>query len=87
MELFGSGNGSRFRHRFGIDPNATVIGHVGRLAAEKNLEYLADGGGPIPGGSSDAVFLVVGSGMRRSRCAASFDDPRRAAAGDHGRRN
>jgi glycosyltransferase involved in cell wall biosynthesis len=62
LELYGSGNGARFRRRYGIDPNATVIGHVGRLAAEKNLDYLATAVGRYLADHAAAVFLVVGSG-------------------------
>ena len=80
MELYGSGNGSRFRHRFGIDPNATVIGHVGRLAAEKNLDYLATAVGRFLADHPTAVFLVVGSGdaaesMQRNSSRTHFKIP------------
>jgi glycosyltransferase involved in cell wall biosynthesis len=62
LGLFGSGSGERFRHRHDIDQNATVIGHVGRLAAEKNLDYLATAVGRYLADHPNAVFLVVGSG-------------------------
>jgi glycosyltransferase involved in cell wall biosynthesis len=62
LELFGSGRGERFRQSHDIDQNATVIGHVGRLAAEKNLDYLATAVGRYLADHPAAVFLVVGSG-------------------------
>jgi glycosyltransferase involved in cell wall biosynthesis len=62
VDFYSSGNRGRFRERFEIDPNATVIGHVGRLAAEKNLDYLAAAVGLYLSDHPDAVFLVVGSG-------------------------
>jgi glycosyltransferase involved in cell wall biosynthesis len=87
MELFGSGNGGRFRNRFGIDQNATVIGHVGRLAAEKNLDFLATAVARFLADHPQAVFLVVGSGdaseaMKRTlhECAGA---PQIVMAGSH----
>ncbi len=35
------GNGPRCRHEMGIPEHAFVVGHVGRLAPEKNLPFLA----------------------------------------------
>jgi glycosyltransferase involved in cell wall biosynthesis len=62
LELYGSGNGQAFRQKFGIDPRAIVVGHVGRLAAEKNLDYLAEGVGHFLAMQTDALFLIVGQG-------------------------
>jgi glycosyltransferase involved in cell wall biosynthesis len=62
LELFGSGDGAAFRRRFKIADEALVVGHVGRLAAEKNLAYLAHAVGQFLEENPEAVFLVVGSG-------------------------
>jgi glycosyltransferase involved in cell wall biosynthesis len=62
LEKFGSGNGRAFRKRFDIPPGALVVGHVGRLAGEKNLEFLAQAVGLFLAGRPDAVLAVVGSG-------------------------
>jgi glycosyltransferase involved in cell wall biosynthesis len=62
LDFYGRGDGNRFRRRFDIPENATVIGHVGRLAAEKNLDYLAEAAGRYLHDHPEAVFLVVGSG-------------------------
>jgi len=64
-EFFASANGGRCRRRFGIEDGSTVVGHVGRLAAEKNLIYLARAVGEYLRKRSDSVFLVVGSGDAR----------------------
>lgn len=40
LEALASGDGAGFRARHGIPRDAVVIGHVGRLALEKNLEFL-----------------------------------------------
>ena len=61
-ECFRGGDGRGFRRRFGIGENALVLGHVGRLAPEKNLDYLAEAVGRYLGEHADAAFLVVGSG-------------------------
>ncbi|RIK84636.1 MAG: glycosyl transferase family 1 [Planctomycetota bacterium] len=62
LELFGAGDGPRFRRRFGLPPDALVVGHVGRLASEKNLDYLARATGMFLARHPNAVLLVVGSG-------------------------
>jgi 1,2-diacylglycerol 3-alpha-glucosyltransferase len=62
VERFAGGNGNRSRERYGIDERAFVVGHVGRLAAEKNLAFLARSVGQFLNQRADAVFLVVGSG-------------------------
>jgi 1,2-diacylglycerol 3-alpha-glucosyltransferase len=62
LERFASGDGMAFRAKHGIDKAALVVGHVGRLAGEKNLEFLARAVGAFLADRSDAVFLVVGVG-------------------------
>ncbi len=66
LEFFGGGNGRRFRQKHAVPKEALVVGHVGRLAKEKNLEYLAHAVGLYLAEHSDAVFLVVGDGCYRS---------------------
>src|SRR5207302_412824 len=39
--LFAQGDGAAARRKYGIPEGAFVIGHVGRLALEKNLVFLA----------------------------------------------
>lgn len=59
---FGRGRNQRFRKRLGIPTAATVIGHVGRLAEEKNLSFLADAVAECLQQAPGAVFLLVGEG-------------------------
>lgn len=67
LEFFGGGDGAKFREQHGIDHEATVIGHVGRLAEEKNLTFLANAVGRYLTDHPNAVFVVVGDGHDRQR--------------------
>lgn len=76
-EHFAFGNGPRFRHERGIPEHAFVVGHVGRLATEKNLPFLAKAVAKFI--SSDKSldnrplhFLVVGTGPSEAEIRAVF---------------
>ena len=62
---FAAGDGQRFRRSTGIPADAKVIGHVGRLAREKNLLFLAEAVARRLKADPSAVFLVVGDGDAR----------------------
>ena len=62
LERFASGDRDRFRRKHGIASNAFVVGHVGRLAPEKNLAFLADAVAHFLLDCPEATFLIVGSG-------------------------
>ncbi|RYD48782.1 MAG: glycosyltransferase family 4 protein [Verrucomicrobiaceae bacterium] len=59
---FASGRNQRYRMKLGIPSTSVVIGHVGRLAEEKNLRFLAEAVAGCLEKSPDAVFLLVGDG-------------------------
>jgi glycosyltransferase involved in cell wall biosynthesis len=61
-ELFGSGDAAAMREKLGIPPQRFVVGHVGRLAPEKGLEFLASTVAQFIGEHEDACFVVAGSG-------------------------
>jgi 1,2-diacylglycerol 3-alpha-glucosyltransferase len=61
-EAFSKGNGWRCRKKLGIPAACSVIGHVGRLAKEKNLHYLAEAVAACLEDEPKAVFLLVGDG-------------------------
>lgn len=71
---FISGDGTRWRERLGIPQSAYVIGHLGRLALEKNLAFLAEAVAEslvlVPG----AHFLVVGEGEARDDIQALAEE-------------
>jgi len=62
LDYFGGGDGKSLRQRLNIASDAVVIGHVGRLAGEKNLDYLARCVGLFLADHPDAYWLVVGAG-------------------------
>jgi len=62
VSRFSRGNRASFRARYGIPPDAFVIGYVGRLAPEKNLNFLASSVSQFMAADRRAHFLVVGNG-------------------------
>jgi len=62
IDFFSQGNGRRFRSRHKIPEDMRVLGHVGRLAREKNLPYLARCAAAALKEIDDACFLVAGTG-------------------------
>jgi glycosyltransferase involved in cell wall biosynthesis len=61
-EHFAHGDGAAFRSRMGIPEGAFVVGHLGRLAPEKNLEFLAGAIADFIGRHPQAHCLIIGSG-------------------------
>lgn len=59
---FSNGRNQRYRRKLGIPRESTVIGHVGRLAKEKNLMFLAEAVGACMKERPETVFLLVGDG-------------------------
>jgi 1,2-diacylglycerol 3-alpha-glucosyltransferase len=62
LNFFAEGNGDTFRKEYDIDPDTYVVGHVGRLALEKNLDYLTRAVALFLKKNRRAVFVVVGKG-------------------------
>lgn len=63
---FAAGDRARGRRHRGIPPDAFVVGHVGRLAPEKNLEPLTEALVQFLNQQPSAYFLVTGDGSSRS---------------------
>jgi len=61
-ERFAKGEGKTFRKKLNIPAEAFVLGHVGRLAPEKNLEYVARAAAQFLKKEPDAHLLIGGSG-------------------------
>lgn len=62
VKAFASGDGARFRRKFKIPARSFVVGHVGRLAPEKNLTYLTKAVILFLMDHPSARFVVVGGG-------------------------
>jgi glycosyltransferase involved in cell wall biosynthesis len=73
---FAHGDGAAFRARLGIPDSAYVIGHLSRLAPEKNLAFLARAVAEFAGAHTNAHFVVVGTGPSEAEMREIF-----AAAG------
>ena len=82
VDRFAGGDGRGVRARFGIGEGDFVIGHVGRLAPEKNLRFLAEAVADYMRGNDKAHFIVAGQGLMREEMATIF-----AAAGVFGPRS
>jgi 1,2-diacylglycerol 3-alpha-glucosyltransferase len=61
-EKFRHGNREQFREKYNIPQNANVVGHLGRLAEEKNLMFLVDSIARFLKRNKDAYFVIVGNG-------------------------
>jgi 1,2-diacylglycerol 3-alpha-glucosyltransferase len=72
VQFFDKGQGERIRQTYGIPQDALVIGHVGRLAPEKNLTYLAEAVALFLESYRDAFFVVAGSGPSESNIKRIF---------------
>lgn len=65
LERFSTGDGARFRQRHGIDPARPVLVHVGRLAFEKNIEFLLHTLTCIRQAVPDVLLVIAGEGPAR----------------------
>ncbi|MES2466632.1 MAG: glycosyltransferase [Verrucomicrobiota bacterium] len=72
--FFAAGNGARFRQQAAIPADAKVIGHVGRLAKEKNLLFIAEAVAVCLKEDPAAVLLLVGDGDVREEMVAYLDN-------------
>jgi glycosyltransferase involved in cell wall biosynthesis len=72
-ERFAKGDGAAARARPGLPTGAFVVGHVGRLAPEKNLAFLARAVAAFLESSPDGHFLVVGSGPSEEEVRQTFE--------------
>ncbi|NNG03042.1 MAG: glycosyltransferase [Inquilinus sp.] len=76
LAAFHGGDGTRFRTRYDIPADAFLVGHIGRLAPEKNLAFLARAVVRFLRATPTARFAVVGGGPSEAAIRAIF-----AAAG------
>jgi 1,2-diacylglycerol 3-alpha-glucosyltransferase len=71
-ERFARGNRRHWREHFNIAPDTFVVGHVGRLAPEKNLRFLAAAVLRMLRDHRSASFLLVGGGPMDKQLRETF---------------
>ena len=74
IPFFAAGDGEKFRRAAGLPAGAFVIGHVGRLAPEKNLGYLAEAVALYLETDATARFLVAGKGPSTAEIERIFEE-------------
>ncbi|MDQ8187399.1 glycosyltransferase [Pelagicoccus sp. SDUM812002] len=62
VDAFAKGRGETFRKTYDIPENAPLVGHVGRIAKEKNLPFLAEAVSSALEAVPEAYFALVGTG-------------------------
>lgn len=72
LEHFAQGDGIGVRMQLGIPQDAFVVGHLGRLAPEKNLALLISEVMDFLHSHSDSHFLVIGDGPSADEVRAAF---------------
>ncbi len=70
---FHDADGANFRAERGLPAEAPVLGHVGRLAREKNLGLLADAVAQALKRRPDLYFVLVGHGPESPRLHRRFE--------------
>lgn len=67
-DRFALGDGARFRARAGIAPERPVLVHVGRIAHEKNIDFLLRMFVRVRAEVPEALFLIAGEGPALAHC-------------------
>jgi glycosyltransferase involved in cell wall biosynthesis len=62
LEDFAAGDGAAFRRRYAIAPERPVIAYVGRVAFEKNIDFLLHVTARVKTVIPDILFIVSGEG-------------------------
>lgn len=65
IDRFASGDGASFRREHGIPEDVFLVGHLGRLAPEKNLRFLTEAVIQFLKNREKSHYLVVGDGPER----------------------
>lgn len=72
LDFFKNGDPERFRKKHDIASRMKIVGHVGRLAKEKNLPYLAGAVALFMEEHPDVYFVVAGKGDAEKEILAIF---------------
>lgn len=65
LDRFQAGDGARFRRAYGIAPERPVLVHVGRVAHEKNIDFLFRVAERVRAEVPDILLMIVGEGPAR----------------------
>ena len=74
VERFAHGDGAALRRAHGIPSHAFVVGHMGRLAWEKNVDFLTESVISFLQGGDERYFLLVGGGDAEAAIVQRFED-------------
>lgn len=74
IPVFADGDGERMRSVLGVPQEAFVLGYVGRLAPEKNLEFLAKTVAGFMKKNTQVHFIVAGKGTSEEAIHKIFTD-------------
>jgi 1,2-diacylglycerol 3-alpha-glucosyltransferase len=74
VDRFENGDPVAFRKKYKIPTDAFLVGHVGRLAPEKNLEFLVDAVGRFLTGNASAYFVMIGAGPLKEELQRTLDE-------------
>jgi len=79
LHEFTGGDGARFRARFGIDPARPIMLHVGRVAFEKNISFIARVAERVRRNIPSVLLVIAGEGpalgaLRREVRERGLDD-------------
>ena len=68
MERFAGGDGARFRERLGIGADQPTLVHVGRVAHEKNIDFLLRMFARVLANQPDTILIIAGEGPALAHC-------------------
>lgn len=68
LSRFAQGNGQQFRQKLGIGPDQPTLVHVGRIAHEKNIDFLFRTLEQVLKSIPDIVMIVAGEGPALKHC-------------------
>ena len=66
LEEFRAGNGMAFKKRHGIDPDRKTLVHIGRVAFEKNIDFLLHVLDEVRGKVPNILLIIAGEGPAES---------------------
>jgi len=74
VQKFAQHDATAWRKQLQLPDKVQLLGHVGRLAEEKNLEYLSHCVAAVLEKCPDAHFVIAGDGSYREQLSDYFDD-------------